>query len=199
MQKEKLNLINVKTDLSHVLAEQTENRAEARLTVIIPIAALAAVVGFLLDSVWIGVAIFALSFVEIYRYAVEKKEQRGKKKALEAALEKGDLSIAVKTLSHVAKETVYEPYTHTRTTGTHAHATKTITVFHFEGGGAWRVPKFDVHYPWSAAFYLSAEGLENTSVGGNEFFYISLQGHYEISYVYPCKFFELDESLKKEP
>ena len=36
----------------------------------------------------------------------------------------------------------------------------------------------------------------NISLQGDEFFYISLQGYYNVAYIYPCKLFELDETLK---
>ena len=52
------------------------------------------------------------------------------------------------------------------------------------------------HYDWSKEYNLSSEGLKNISVEGNEFFYVSLQGHPDVAYVYPCKFFELDKGLE---
>ena len=53
------------------------------------------------------------------------------------------------------------------------------------------------HYSWSKDFYLSSKGLENISMKGDEFYFVSLQSHHDIAYIYPCKNFELDENLKK--
>ena len=52
------------------------------------------------------------------------------------------------------------------------------------------------HYVWSKDYCLSSKGLDNISLQGDEFFYISLRGYYNVAYIYPCKLFELDETLK---
>ncbi|MBO7762390.1 MAG: hypothetical protein J6T24_06300 [Clostridia bacterium] len=51
------------------------------------------------------------------------------------------------------------------------------------------------HYAWSREYCLSSTGLWQTSVEGNEFYVISLQGHPDIRYIYPKKFFKLSASL----
>ena len=84
--------------------------------------------------------------------------------------------------------------------GKRTYSTKEAIFFHFEGGSTWRVPsfpKFVKHYEWSREFSLSSEGLYNTSLKGNEFYFVAIQGASEVTYIYPCKFFELSEQLKK--
>jgi hypothetical protein len=121
------------------------------------------------------------------------KECKVIRRGLFDALDRNDISISIEVLSHISEETVYEPHA----AGGRSHMTKSITVFYFESGASWRIVRTDRHYDWSPEFYLSNRGLKDTSVRGNEFFYVSLQGHYDISYIYPCKMFELDDSLKK--
>ena len=74
--------------------------------------------------------------------------------------------------------------------------TKEVKFYYFSAGRSWRVPSTGCHYKWSKDYYFTTQGLLNISVSGNEFFYVSLQGHFEISYIYPCKFFTLSEELK---
>ncbi len=47
-------------------------------------------------------------------------------------------------------------------------------------------------------YYVSPKGLENISIEGDEFYYISLQGYPDVAYIYPCKNFILDEKLMKQ-
>ena len=43
---------------------------------------------------------------------------------------------------------------------------------------------------------MSAYGIESTTIPGDEFFLISLQLYQNITCIYPCKYFTLDENLK---
>lgn len=192
--KEKLTLDNIKKDLMAVLKEQTSNTADRRLTYIIPITFIAIFLGVLLKSVFLGLLIFAFPAYQAYLFVIETRAYKEKKKTLLAAIEKGDISVSTEILSHIAEETIYEPHTSRRG---HTHLTKQISVYYFEGGSSWRVPSLHTHYAWSRENYISAQGLLNTSVKGNAFFVIRLQGHYNIAYIYPFKTFEPDESIKK--
>lgn len=190
MTKEKIKLANIKKDLSKVSTEKRSIKKNWYASYIAPITIMAIGVGFLLQNVWIGLAIFSLSSYHIYRYIVGTRDYIREKKTLCEAIDRGDISISVETLSHIADEVIYEPHTTTRSQRNH----KVIKVFYFNSR-SWRVPR-TVHYEWSKEFPMSTRGLENTSVNGNEFFFVSLQGYQDLSYIYPCKFFELDESLK---
>ena len=191
MVKEKITLQAISKDLKKAADSQMWNREEWRFSYIIPITLLAILVGVLLKNVLVGVIIFLVAAYHIVRYVMEYRVYKTEKKAVLSIIERGDISISVEKLSHIAKETVYEPHT----VGRHSRATKTVTFFHFVGGGSWRVPDTVKHYEWSKDHYLSLKGLENISVSGDEFYQISLQGFHDIVYIYPCKTFELDAGL----
>lgn len=193
MKKETLRIENIKKDLSQVLWRQISNKEEWRLSYITPITALAILLGFLLRSVWIGILVFSCSLYHIYYYVIELKEHRKNKRALTEILDRGDVSISVEKLSHISEEIIYEPHAGRR--GSHS-MTKIVTVYHFEACTSWRVPNLFKHYSWSKEFYLSPKGLENISLVGDEFFYICVKGNRDVAYIYPCKLFELDESLQ---
>ena len=197
MKKEKITLDNVKSDLARVLYNVRSIRTDMHLPQVLWTAALAVFLGILLNSVIVGVIISLFGLYPIYQYILAERENKEKKDALWSALERGDVSITTEVLSHIANETVYEPHSHyTPCHGAHRDLTKTITEFYFEGGGSWRLPDTLEHYDWSKEMHLSNSGLVNTSVEGNEFFVVTLQGYNDVKYIYPCKFFELDESLK---
>ena len=191
MKKEKLTLTNVTKDLRDIAFFNISNVRPWRFSFIAPITMLAVMLGILLSSVWVGILIFLPAVYHIIRYVQEYRKHLIQKKALSDVLDRGEVSVSVKQLSHIAEETIYEPHS----SGRYAHATKEVTFFYFEAGGHWRMP-YTLHYSWSKDYHLSPKGLENISLKGDEFFYVSLQGHYDIAYIYPCKFFELDSSLK---
>ena len=192
MRKEKLTLNAIKQDLMKMVNFQLYNKTDWRLSYIVPVTLLAILVGVLLGSVLIGLLIFSVSAYHIVRYVIECKEYRQGRHAIVAMVERGEISISTEVLSHIAQETIYEPHT----VGKRTDSTKTVTVYYFNGGSSWRVPTVDKHYAWSKEFYISSKGLENISVAGNEFLFVSLQAHPEITYIYPCKNFEPDASLK---
>lgn len=174
------------------------NAAEMRLTYIIPSAMLAILVGILFKSVTLGVILGLFPLYHTVLYYIDKKKHRAERKAIKAVLDRSDISISIKELSHTAEHTIFEAHTTSRHGRAHAHATKLVKFFHFASGSSWRIPNRPKHYAWSRDYYLSTEGLENIAVGGNEFYYVALQGHPDIAYVYPCKFFTLDDALKEK-
>lgn len=198
MQKEPLTLGNIAKDLKIVSCESMSNKEEAHFTYIIPITALAVMVGVLLKSVLIGLLIFSAAAYFLVRYVMEYKKHQIKRRALMDMIDRGDVSISVEKFSHTAFEVIYEPHTHVGGfgRGPHAHATKEILVFYFMSGARWRVPLVNKHYEWSKEYYVSTKGLENISLPNDEFFFVRLQGHHDIAYIYPCKSFVLDASLK---
>lgn len=190
MQKDKLNLQNIKKDLDSIIFLREFISEDRRMDYVFPLVLISLILIFALKLVWIGLLILLLPAYHIFRLVLEKLQCRSKRKALMDAVERSDISISVEKLSHLSRETVYEPRLSTR------NDTKEISVLYFMSGCSWRIPNFHKHYSWSKNYYISAKGLENIAVPGNEYFFISLQGHSEIAYVYPCDFFELDESLK---
>jgi hypothetical protein len=147
---------------------------------------------FLRDFWWAGVAALGVAAYHTYYYVIELRELKARERAVWDMLRNDSLAITKEVLSHISEETVYEPHSH----GRDRDYTKVIWNFYFKSGISWRMPDAYKHYDWSKEFKLSSAGLYNTSVEGNEFFFVSIQGHFEASYVYPCKFFELDEELK---
>ena len=192
MTKETLTLQGIINDLSLVAHYNQYKTEEWRFAYIVPSAAFAMAFWLMLKSIWLALLLFAPAVYHIVRYLMEYKKYRAEKKALNDVICRGDISISVEKLSHIAEETVYEPHRH----GRHTHATKQVTMFYFNSGAGWRVPQVFDHYAWSAEYHLSTEGLKNVSVSGNDFFYITLQGYHDVAYVYPCKLFELDSRLK---
>ena len=193
MAKETLTLSDITHDLKIIAHSTLSNAEDWRLAYILPATMFAISVIALLKAVWPGLLIFTVAAYHIVRYVMELKKYSESKKAIDSVLDRGDISISVEHLSHIAEETIYEPHRH----GRHSHATKQITQFYFNSGVSWRVPNiFQRHYEWSREFHLSTQGLKNVSVSGNDFFYVSLQGYPHIVYVYPCKLFELDSQLK---
>ena len=135
---------------------------------------------------------FCFAAYHIFRFIAEYKEYKAKKSEVLSLIDRCEISISDEIFSHIAKETVYEP----RTTVKRTKSTKTITVYHFEGGSAWRAPLLSKHYEWSKEYSLSPGGLDNISIAGDKFYLVSLQEYHDVSYIYPCKFFELDKSLE---
>ena len=192
MKKEKLTLEAVKQDLMKMVNFQLSNKTDWRFSYIVPITLLAVMASILLKNVFVGLLIFSIAAYHILRYVIEYREYKQSKLAIISLIDKGEILISNDVFSHIATETVYEPHR----VGRRAHATKTITVYYFNGGSSWRVPNVDKHYAWSKEFYISSKGLENISIAGDEFYFVSLQANHEVAYIYPCKNFELDASLK---
>lgn len=194
MKKEKITLEAIKSDLLKVAYQQISYKADLRLCYIIPITLLAIIIGVLLKSIIVGVLIFSVAAYHIVRYAIEYKKYRTKKKAITSLDGRGDVSISTEALSHMDEETAHEP--HIPFGG--IKNLKTIKRYYFNNGFSWRVPRVDKLYSWSKEFYISPIGLENISLKGDEFFVVILQGYHDIAYVYPCKNFELDASLRAD-
>ena len=192
MKKEKLTLGAIKQDLMKMVGFQLSNKTDLRFSYIVPITLLAVMAGVLLKNVIVGLLIFAVAAYHIVRYMIEYREHKKSKLAIISLVERGEISISNEVFSHIANETIYEPHN----VGRRARATKTITVYYFNGGSSWRPPSVDKHYDWSKDFYISSKGLENISISGDEFYFVSLQANHEVAYIYPCKNFELDATLK---
>ena len=193
MKKETLTIEAIKSDLIKIVNYQVSNNADWQFTYIVPYTALAILLGVFTKNIFVGIAVFCVAAYHIVRFIMEYKEYRTKKSAILSIIERGEISISKETFSHIANDVIYEPHIVRRK----AKSTKTITLYHFNGGSSWRVPLLAKHYEWSKEYYISPKGLENISIKGDEFYFVSLQSHHDISYIYPCKNFELDKSLNK--
>ena len=203
MKKEKITLFAVKEDLMKNVRSMLLVRVEARLLYIIPFTLISLLLYPITHNVYVCLAVFTLALYHIVRFIIEYVEIKKKKNAVLSVNLRGGLSVTTETLSHITKDDVYEPnrrFFHKagdwRYTGT--RSSREITVFHFRGGPSWRVPsKIREHYSWSKELYTTSQGIENLSLMGDEFFFIKLQSDPSVSYIYPCKSFDLDEGMKK--
>lgn len=193
MKKEELKLANIKSDLMKMADFYMSNRMDVKLGYVIPIVMLAVIIGILTKRVWIGLVISLFSVIDIIRFIKDVQAYRNTKALIEAAVKRGDISVSVETLDHIAEETIYEPYTTNAGGEGHRRNWKTVRMFYFEGGGSWRVPNVTEHYAWSKDYYMSPSGLVNSSTQGENFYFICLQGYYDIAYIYPCDRFDLGE------
>ena len=143
-------------------------------------------VGVYWKSIWLALALLVACVQNFVKYYIAAREYKMQRETIKNMLDRGDICISVEKLSHIAEETIYEPHPGRR----RVRSTKEVTFYYFMSGGRWRVPVGD-HYEWSSAYRLSSKGLENVSLVGDEFYYVSLQGYHEVSYIYPCKYFVL--------
>ncbi len=192
MTKEKITLKNVQQDLLRIIKWQLENKCDWRMCFIVPITLVAVILGFIFRRLWVGMVVFLVAGYHILCLAKGFKEYFVKKRLVKDCLNCSDISISIEKLSHISEETIYEPHMGFR----RVHATKLVKMYYF-AVVSWRDPIFVDHYRWSNDLSISSRGLDNISIGGDEFFYISLQKHKDIAYIYPCKYFVLDSTLTK--
>lgn len=198
MKKEKITLDAIKSDLLTVAKDQIFNKTEWRISYVFPTILLAVCFGVFLKILSLGLLFFSVAAYHIVRYVIELMQYQSNKKAIISFTSRGEISITNEVFSHIANETVYEPHGVWRTGGhIRIKFCKSITLYHFNSGSSWRAPRLDEHYSWSKEFHISRKGLGNISILGDEFLFIRLQKNCDISYVYPCKNFELDGSLEQ--
>ena len=190
MQKEILRKENIREDLLKVIGKRKDVVGEWRLCYIVPLISLALIICFVWHQPWLGLLAFLPAVYHIVRLVLALRESRTREKELLSRLERGDLTISEEVLSHIAEETVYEPHVGHR----RARSVKTVQIYYFRSGASWRHYPVEKHYAWSKLYNLSPEGLENTSVAGNVFYYVRLQSDGDIGYIYNKNFFEYQES-----
>ena len=194
MERERLLQSNISNDLKIIVKEQISIKSEWRMTGIFAGIGLAIIFGMFYDNLWfLSVLFLCVATYHAVRYATEYREYSSKHKAVMKAINRADISVSLVRFTHISEEIIYEPHSRRRVGST---MTKTVRYFCFESGLRWRVPRVNTHYAWSKDYYISTQGLDNISVPGNEFYFISLQGYPDISYIYPCKQFVF-EGIKK--
>ncbi len=192
MQKETLTLSGIAHDLN-LVANFRFFIVNDRYSYILAIGLLG-IIAAIFTKIWIGLVILCFAIYPTICFVRECQKDKRKRAAIESIILRGDVSISIKELSHISQETIYEPHRY----GKRRYETKTVQFFYFVAGSSWRVPEVAKHYEWSKEYYISTKGLENISLPGDRFFYVSLQGYPDISYIYPCKTFVLDSTLKNE-
>jgi hypothetical protein len=151
---------------------------------------LSAVAFFGLKMVWFGAIALLIAAYLVVRLCLIQRKKGSADKQVEDADDRLDIAISVEKLSHLSTETE-TTYVAGRT-----HYSE-VWWLNFVSGVSWRIPKGNMLYSWSKEYYLSPVGMKNIAVPGNEYYYVTLRRNAEVSFVYPCDFFELDESLKK--
>ena len=198
MQKEVLTLEKIAKDLRVVAKKKMEKISEWRFLYIFSFTLFAICIGAFFNSIWIGILIFSVAAYHIVRYVMEYRAQYAIKKSIKSLINRGEISISVENFSHFGLEYVHEPRVRYVNGRAVMDLGREVKFMFFMSGTSWRVPIVKNHYAWSKEYYVSTEGLDNISLQGDEFYYVTLQGDYDISYVYPCKFFTLDSSLKRD-
>ena len=189
MQKDKLTLENIKHDLQISASVNLSKKAGWRIEYV-PILLLSSTLFvFALKLIWIGMIPLLVAAYFTLRFCIELKKFNKRKKELLTSIDRSDVSISVEKLSHFSIESKYESHF-----GSKDHIREEYWLY-FMSGVSWRIPSV-LLYDWSKDYRLSPGGMKNIAVEGNEYYYVTLQGHYNISFVYPCDFFELDEKLK---
>lgn len=189
MTKEIVRNENIREDLIKVIEERDDIQWEWRLCYIVPFASLALMICFLLPNVWLGLVAFLPAVYHVVRLIWELRRSRARKKEIRIRIERGDLTVSEEILSHIAEETVYEPHRGHR----RSHMANLAYVFYFQSGASWRHYPVKKHYAWSKVYDLTPQGLENTSVAGDTFYYIRLQSDGDIGYIYNKKMFVYKE------
>lgn len=204
MKKEILTLENVKRDLLEVVNTQKYVQFEWRFSYIVPAVAVA-VTCYTEFGMYLP-ALFCIPFAvyHLVKYILDTRQIMAKKAAVRKAIDRGDVSVTLEKLSHIARESIFEPHIGGMGRFKRQKALKDVKLYYFDSGRCWRDPLFtfetgkEYHYEWSSELKLSSGGLDVTSLKGNEFYLISLQSSYDIAYIYPTKFFELGAELKSK-
>ena len=187
VQKEKLTRDKIISDLLLSEVNSSSMKNKVHYVYIIPIALLAIGAAVVTGIVYIALFILIIPIYHVfllYRFYTESKSRRMR-------IINADISIKTDVLERITTEQIYvSKYAF----GNTRHNIKTVTYFHFSMR-KWKVPDVITHYDWSENYYLSQEGLRNTSVEGNEFYLVSIRDEYEVGYAYNKKFFELDDTL----
>lgn len=133
----------------------------------------------------IGVCVVAMIYLSVKNQLRNRKQ----KKEFANTIDRGNYHISIERLTSVERRTaINQTY---RSQGRSGLCE--VTVYSFSHDISWTDWRTRMHYEWSRDYHLTPQGLENISVAGNYFYVVFLRDNPNISYVYPCKFFESDE------
>lgn len=193
MKKEKITLDNIKEDLEF-FADLNMSRKPGTLVVLLLTLTfiLAFMAGMIVRSFLTGLLVMVIaSIYPTVRLILEKSKRKKMQNTVRSVSTREEISISVEELSHVSEETASEP-----SWSGSGRRVKLNYVWHFTSGVEWVKPLYlSGFFHWSKELSFGEAGFITTSVAGNKFYYVSLQSDPDINFIYPCKFFELDEML----
>jgi len=190
MKKEIFTIDNVKEDLKKVVSDRSFHRADSRVAWILLSLALAAVfIFFLKKLMWLCIPCFLLCLYHIIFVIKEAIEDNAARKEIDAAIEMADFSVSISKFSHV----VYENKSRSRSRSAIRRTQLPEMYFCFAGGRRWRVPEVMKHYAWSPFHSSNTKLLVDTSIAGDEFYFITLKSDPDIGYIYKTRHFQFLE------
>ena len=138
---------------------------------------LAVAFGVLSHRFWVGAVVFLFAIYPIYKLVIMIVEL---KKNCDL-IKQGKFTVTKDTLTNISVERVHEVrYSRSRRV--------TEATFFWFGAAKWRLLLCQ-YYVDSLTYNISARGMMNTSVIGNEFYIVLLGTNQEIRYAYNTKFF----------
>ena len=195
MKKDILTISAVKGDLIKLQKQKEGVMCEWRFSYIVPLTLLAVLLGFLLKSILIPALISIPIIYHLVRYILSKRAHNRAVRSVKGVRDRRDILISREVLTHAEEETVYEPHIVARARRVRNVSLREAYVLYFKSGLRWRIPTLPLHYDWSREYYTTTQGMMNIAVEGNEYYCISLREDPDVAYLYPLKFFELDEEL----
>ena len=196
MEKDTITLEAIKEDLLKLERHWIFGDATWHFGNVLIFAPILSIIGIAIENLvaWLIIALFPM--YHLLRFTVKYVKYRIRKKAIRYIMRREDISISTEIFSHIAGERTYRPHI----VGTRLNLTQVVQKYYFTSGAEWVEPLGFTHYEWSENYYVSPKGLENSTSNGDEFYYIHLQGHLDVAYIYPCKNFSLSaaESLRTQ-
>ncbi len=172
----------------HILADlmayaeiSTVNNSDYFIGALIDLAVMVFLLCFCLQYVWawfilVPCAIYLVASLVLSIYRPYKQQN---------AILKGDFKIRRECLKLITHDEMEQ-----KSTGLleKTQTVENLMLLHFDSG-IWQAP--EVCYPWSELYRMSHEGLDHTSVIGNEFYVVIYEG--EVCAAYNTKLFTLEE------
>lgn len=136
-------------------------------------------VGFILGGVALIPSVYHfIKIITLYKDSLHRRHM----------MINGEFAISTSAFTRIGEDRVYEPHLGRR----RFHYYRIVPFFFFEDV-QWRVVQTVKHYEWSALYNMSYQGLQNTSIPGDEFYVVYLDRYGDVCYIYNKKLFELKD------
>lgn len=196
MEKQRLTACDIAADMATVISHKRRIAFGWRMEFIVPSAFTIFIVSLSMTGFGLSIGHIILMWVfglvigyNLIMLFIQLLRTRKASKAIYRGLLRSDVSVTVEKFSHIAEDTIYEPYF----AGRWFSFFKIIRVYYFSSGENWREPVCRSHYSWSLQCEVSSKGLENSSIAGEEFYVVTLNSDRSVKYIYNTKLFELAE------